>query len=61
MHRDKDGAYTEGMDNPWLPQLKTHPMGEGQPMTAPTWDPPNGRETTPDTINDALLWLQIRD
>jgi hypothetical protein len=44
MHRNKDGAETEGTANQWLPQLKTHPMWKSQP----------------DTINDTLLFLQTR-
>jgi hypothetical protein len=31
---------------------------QSTPMTDPTWDPFNGREPTPHTIDDPLLWLQ---
>lgn len=41
--RDKDGAEAEGMANQWLPQ---------------NWDPSNGQELIPDTINDTMLYWQ---
>jgi hypothetical protein len=33
MCRNKDRAETQGMANPWVPQLKTHPMGKNQSLT----------------------------
>jgi hypothetical protein len=42
MHREKDGAKTEGMVNQCLAQRETHPIGESQP----------------DAINDTQLSLQ---